>query len=150
MSGAEAVVEPTPSEHLSLEARLFRASPFGLVGTCALIFALAVAGFLLVAALVRYPLITKTGVALDRTVPGLVGPLLLATALGMNRYADLKQRDEIGVFGHLQQLARLDRERLEDQFQRGHRVGLLGLRAPAVLAGVHLHHQVRLLRPCRQ
>ncbi len=101
MSGAEAVVEPPPSERLSLEARLFRASPLGLVGTCALIFALAAGGFLLVAALVRYPLITKAGVALDRTVPGLVGPLLLATALGMNRYADLKQRDEVGVFAEV-------------------------------------------------
>jgi hypothetical protein len=101
MSSAEAVANSLSNEHLSLEARLFRASPLGVVGTSALIFVLAAGGFLLVSVLVHYPLIGKAGVALDRTVPGLVGPLLLATALGMNRYADLKQRAEIGAFAQV-------------------------------------------------
>jgi hypothetical protein len=101
MSSAEAVADPPSNEHVSLEGRLFRNSPLGVLGTSALIFVIAAGGFLLISAVVDYPLITKAGVVLDHAVPGLVGPLLLATALGMNRYADMKQRAEVGAFAQI-------------------------------------------------
>jgi hypothetical protein len=101
MSSAPAIAEPPMVEHLSLEGRLFRASPFGTATTSALIFAFGAGAFLLIAALVHYPLFTATGMTLGRTVPGFVSPLLLATALGLNRYADTKQVAEIPVFASI-------------------------------------------------
>ncbi len=98
MSTASASAALRPAEHVSFESRLYRASPLGAMATSALIFALGVAGFLLVATLAGDPLVGPRGVALDRLVPGLVSPLLLATALGLRRFIDVKQRAEAPAF----------------------------------------------------
>ncbi len=98
MPAALAPAEPPPTEHVSFESWLFRVSPMGTVATSGLIFALAAGGFLLVSALVGYPLAGPRGLILDRLVPGLVSPLLLATALGLRRYVDLRQRAEAPAF----------------------------------------------------
>jgi hypothetical protein len=98
MSTASASAEQAPIEHVSLEALLFRASPIGTAATSGLIFALAVGGFMLVSALAGYALVGAASVALDRIVPGLVSPLLLATALGLRRYVDVRQRAEAPAF----------------------------------------------------
>jgi len=95
MSTAQLTAGPPPVE---IEARLFGASPFGTWGTTALIFALCVGVFLLVSALSGYPLISATGVSITRLAPGLVSPLLLATALGANRYADTRYLAELPEF----------------------------------------------------
>jgi len=97
-SSAQAIAETQPVEHPSIEARLFRASPFGTAGTSALIFAVGVGGFVLISVLVGHPMVSRTGLELGRTVPGLVSPLLLATALGLNRYAEIKQVAEVPAF----------------------------------------------------
>ena len=98
MSSAGAVAEVQLVEHPSIEARLFRASPFGTAGTSALIFAVGVGGFVLISLTVGYPLFSRAGLTLGRTVPGLVSPLLLAAALGLNRYAELRQLAEVPAF----------------------------------------------------
>ncbi len=98
MSTASASAALRPAEHVSFESRLYRASPLGAMATSALIFALGVAGLLLVATLAGDPLVGPRGVALDRLVPGLVSPLLLATALGLRRFIDVKQRAEAPAF----------------------------------------------------
>ena len=95
---AQAVVGPEPIEHLSIETRLFRASPFGTAATSVLIFAAGAGVFLLIALAIGYPLFSAAGVTLGRTVPGLVSPLLLAAALGLNRYAELRQLAEVPSF----------------------------------------------------
>ena len=95
---ASAPAEQLPPEHVSFESWLFRASPLGAAATSGLIFALGAGGFILVSALAGYALVGPTGLALDRIVPGVVSPLLLATALGLRRYVDLKQRADTPAF----------------------------------------------------
>jgi hypothetical protein len=98
MSSALAAAGLPPSEHISFESRLFQASPLGTATTAALVFGLGWGGFLLIAALTHYALVGPKGVAFDRATAGLVSPLLLAAALGMRRYADLKQRADDKAF----------------------------------------------------
>jgi hypothetical protein len=99
MSIAAAPAALPPAEHVSFESRLFRSSPIGTVATSALIFILAVGGFALLSALAGYALTgTSGGLALGRIVPGVVSPLLLATALGLRRYVDVRQRAEAPAF----------------------------------------------------
>jgi hypothetical protein len=77
---------------------LFRSSPIGTAATSALIFALAAGGFMLVSDLAGYALIGRSGPVLGRIAPGVVSPLLLAAALGLRRYVDVKQRAEAPAF----------------------------------------------------
>jgi hypothetical protein len=98
MSTASASAEQLPAERASFESSLFRFSPIGTAATSALIFALAAGGFMLVSTLAGYALFGRSGPVLDRIVPGVVSPLLLATALGLRRYVDLRQRAEAPTF----------------------------------------------------
>ena len=98
MRTASALAAQLPPEHVSFESWLFRASPLGAVATSGLIFALGVGGFLLVSSLAGYPVVGPIGVALDHVVPGIVSPLLLATALGLRRHVDVRQRAEAPAF----------------------------------------------------
>jgi hypothetical protein len=98
MSTASASAAQRPAEHVSFESWLFRASPLGAMATSALIFALGASGFALVTTLAGYPLVGPRGLALDRLVPGVVSPLLLATALGLRRFIDVRQRAEAPAF----------------------------------------------------
>jgi len=93
MRSALASAEP-PANPISLESQFFEASPFGLAQTAVLVFALGACAFVLISTLTGYALVGPRGLRLDRTAPGLVSPLLLAAALGLRRYAELKQQAE--------------------------------------------------------
>ena len=89
MSSALAAADALPPDHVTFEKRLFQASPAGTAATSAFVFAVAAGSFLLVAWLAHYRLVAASGLLLDRIVPGFTLSLLLATALGMRRFADL-------------------------------------------------------------
>ena len=98
MTSVPAAAALSPKETSSFERRIFEASPIGAVATATTIFVVGVGTFLLVAWLVHYPLIGPNGAAiLPALMPGITLPLLLATALGMNRYADVGQRADLGA-----------------------------------------------------
>jgi hypothetical protein len=94
MPSVMASSEPPAADPVSLESLVFQVSPFGTAATAALVFALGAASFLLISRLAGYDVGGPSGLRLDRIAPGFVSPLLLATALGLRRYAEVKQRAE--------------------------------------------------------
>jgi hypothetical protein len=98
MSSALAAADAPQHDHVSFEGRVFQSSPFGTTGTSAVVFGLAASSFLLVAGLAHYHLVAASGLLLDRVIPGVALSLLLATALGMSRYADLGLESDATAF----------------------------------------------------
>jgi hypothetical protein len=112
MSSALDAAELPAAEHVSLERRLFEASPFGTVTTAAIIFAAAGGGFVVLSWLLHYPLIGPTGLVLQRVVPSLTIALLLATSQGMRRFIELKLREDSVAFASIVSSDRVPAARL--------------------------------------
>jgi hypothetical protein len=62
------------------------------------VFGVAASSFLLVAWLAHYRLVAANGPLLDRIIPGVTISLLLASGLGMSRYADLGLESDAAAF----------------------------------------------------
>jgi hypothetical protein len=99
MTSAFAPAELQTSQDVPFEERLFLASPLGVVGTAALIFALAAGSYFLLAAVVHYPIVGVNGWPnVPTIIPGIAASLLLATVLGMQRYANIQQQADETAF----------------------------------------------------
>ena len=129
MTSALAAADLPPIEQASLEERLFDWSPVGVAPTAGLVFAAAAGSFFAVSWLVHYAMIGANGPLLVRAIPGLAISLLLATALGMGRYAELKQREEAAAFASIISSKTVSAATLLRRTSPGHRLG-------ANLAGV--------------
>lgn len=99
MTDAVAAADAQRAKAAPLEERLFLVSPLGIAGTAALVFAVIGASYVLVAAVAGYPLFGANGAGhLAAIMPGFATALLVATILGMQRYAMVRQTAEAPAF----------------------------------------------------
>ncbi len=102
MTDALAAADVQRAKAAPLEERLFLVSPLGIAGTAALVFAVIGASYVLVARLSGYPLAGASGaVHLAAIMPGFATALLVATILGMQRYATVRQAAEAPAFAQI-------------------------------------------------
>lgn len=103
MSELPAAAEmPPASSGPILEQRLFEVSPGGTLGTAAAIFALLFAAFEGLAAITHYPLADQLSFSpKEGAWPAAILSLLVAVALGMQRYMRLKDIEEAPALEHL-------------------------------------------------
>jgi hypothetical protein len=92
MSQAQAVAAPPLSpDSFFLEQRIFQASPFGTFVSSVLIFLFLVGSYLALSAITGFALLTpRVGALAQGTWPAFVLSLLITVALGMQRYARLR------------------------------------------------------------
>jgi len=100
----ESVAAPAPNPPLPFEQLLFARSPFGLVATTAIVFALMFGSFLAIASLEHVAVFHRAGgiVALtDAGWPALVLSLLCTAALAMQRYARVAEARDAPAYAKI-------------------------------------------------
>ncbi|HEX4860864.1 MAG TPA: hypothetical protein VFV07_06475 [Rhizomicrobium sp.] len=100
----ESVAVPAPTPPLQFEQLLFARSPFGLVATAALMFALMFGSFLAIADLEHVAAFQRAGgivVLTDAGWPALVLSLLCTAALAMQRYARVAEAKDAPAYAKI-------------------------------------------------
>jgi hypothetical protein len=105
MSETSAAIEPAPSSPgAPLEQQLYLHSPFGALVTTAILVVLMFGSFLILAALEHVPTIWRVakGIAISGAAwPAMVLSLLCSAALGMQRYARLREAADAPAYARI-------------------------------------------------
>lgn len=101
MSEAQAISPPQQSiEALPFEQQIFARSPFGIVVTAALIFAILFGSFLVAASVEHVPIV-RPGFLSGAAWPALVLSLLCCTALAMQRYSRVAEARDAPAYAKI-------------------------------------------------